>query len=33
MKLYPETEFTSIDNGIAATVEWFNTTPHNLIRK
>jgi GDP-L-fucose synthase len=33
MKLYPETDFTSIDNGIAATVAWFNITPHNLIRK
>ena len=33
MKLYPETEFTSIDDGIATTVEWFNITPDYLIRK
>ena len=33
MRLYPETEFTSIDDGIATTVEWFNITPEYLIRK
>uniref|UniRef100_A0A6C0BTM2 NAD-dependent epimerase/dehydratase domain-containing protein n=1 Tax=viral metagenome TaxID=1070528 RepID=A0A6C0BTM2_9ZZZZ len=33
MDLYPDTTFTSIENGISTTVEWFNVTPENLIRK